>query len=73
MLRLGRMQIVAKPSTNAWVLHRLQDLAEGAMPKAVCTSRFLLVIDGLSAPHVDIIVDIAPIGTYTNQKSVVKV
>ncbi|KAI2500446.1 hypothetical protein MHU86_14050 [Fragilaria crotonensis] len=30
-----------------------------------------LVIDGVSAPHVDIIVDIAPIGTYMNRKSVV--
>lgn len=32
-----------------------------------------LVIDGISAPHVDIIVDIAPIGTYMNRKSVVMV
>ena len=32
-----------------------------------------LVIDGISAPHVDIVVDIAPIGTYTNRKSVVMV
>jgi hypothetical protein len=32
-----------------------------------------LVIDGVSAPHVDVIVDIAPIGTYTNRKSVVMV
>jgi hypothetical protein len=32
-----------------------------------------LVIDGISAPHDDIVVDIAPIGTYTNRKSVVMV
>ena len=32
-----------------------------------------LVIDGISAPHVDIVVNIAPIGTYTNRKSVVMV
>jgi hypothetical protein len=32
-----------------------------------------LVIDGISDPHVDIVVDIAPIGTYTNRKSVVMV
>jgi hypothetical protein len=32
-----------------------------------------LVIDSVSAPHVDIIVDVAPIGTYTNRKSVVMV
>jgi hypothetical protein len=41
-LQLGQMLIVAKPSTNAWLLHRLQDLEEGTMPEAVCTSRFLL-------------------------------
>jgi hypothetical protein len=32
-----------------------------------------LVIDSVSAPHVDIIVDIAPIGTYTNRKLLVMV
>ncbi len=32
-----------------------------------------LVVDGDSVPHVDIVVDIAPIGKCTNRKSVVMV
>jgi hypothetical protein len=45
------------------------------MPEVVCTSRFLLTAlsDGNLAAPVNIVVDIAPIGKGTNQKSVVMV
>jgi hypothetical protein len=48
-LQLVQMLIVAKPSTNAWLLYRQQDLVEGNMPEVACTSRFLLTALSLMA------------------------